>query len=722
MPLIQRNLFPRRPPKAKVDGPSVLRPMATNNSSNSNSSTMKSSKQQQIDQIVTRLSTNQSHNTTNHMKPKIQAEIFGEKKYSGNLKHHKMMSTSLNSLMVIGNNNNNNSGNGKGTRQQQKQLKNNPKTNGKITNSGGGGSHDSFHSSMDSSSDPSHSLSSSCGSVDKIMISRRKILSRSRDALQTIPIASSSGTNSDDYSDSFESPNDNGKMPPPSSSSTSPEQDVWYNKDKLISDHVEEIITKWEAIDDEIWAKVICMERNRRVAKAYARAPILTVNGCEIGFDGHRIGLNGFANPRRDSKVLAAKSVVDAGIKIRMDSNGNLLVKRLSSGDVFLFECTDSGIQLEAKQSALLFDMKRFQSDLYREVRSTNPNTRILQQRCFCFLAFGSRATELLNTPLWLIVINLVALEMLLKTLPCKLLDDHFYSLPLSTMVGRSLEPSPVPPKLPPRDLHNKKPPLTLPEPDYEEDDDHGSIMFGTRSFDDMADLLYNRNRNHQQLKERSYIDDDPYFCGLSAHVPHFSGPSPQQQQEQQQQKSSRSNPPIVRKKFWSQSSGQFKQLFNGANLISSSSSGSSDSSRDRHMRSKSHTLDNRSTLTSSAYHSSSYHNLSNAQQFQQQYYPFPQPPTLKNRRSQQLYLLQHQMPQTFQYSNARYYNDNNEIYGVPKSNPHQQPGTATHPKLYQYKQQSISSPSLKNIFNRNGNINSTKVKSKDVNNNNKIR
>lgn len=73
-------------------------------------------------------------------------------------------------------------------------------------------------------------------------------------------------------------------------------------------------------------------------------------------------------------------------------------------------------------------------------------------------------------------------------------------------MVGRSLEPSPVPPKLPPRDLHNKKPPLTLPEPDYEEDDDHGSIMFGTRSFDDMADLLYNRNRNHQQLKERSYI------------------------------------------------------------------------------------------------------------------------------------------------------------------------------------------------------------------------
>ena len=72
-------------------------------------------------------------------------------------------------------------------------------------------------------------------------------------------------------------------------------------------DHVEEILRKWEAIDDEIWAKVIVLERNRRVAKvyfpkqkfriilhvslccqAYARAPVLTVNGGNGGFDGYR--------------------------------------------------------------------------------------------------------------------------------------------------------------------------------------------------------------------------------------------------------------------------------------------------------------------------------------------------------------------------------------------------------------------------------------------------
>ena len=35
---------------------------------------------------------------------------------------------------------------------------------------------------------------------------------------------------------------------------------------------------------------MIVLERNRRVAKAYARAPVVTVNGSEEGFDGFRIG------------------------------------------------------------------------------------------------------------------------------------------------------------------------------------------------------------------------------------------------------------------------------------------------------------------------------------------------------------------------------------------------------------------------------------------------
>lgn len=62
----------------------------------------------------------------------------------------------------------------------------------------------------------------------------------------------------------------------------------WFQFFPLFQDHIQEVLDKWTQIDDEIWAKVIVLERNRRVAKAYARAPVLTVNGSDDGFDGFR--------------------------------------------------------------------------------------------------------------------------------------------------------------------------------------------------------------------------------------------------------------------------------------------------------------------------------------------------------------------------------------------------------------------------------------------------
>ena len=55
---------------------------------------------------------------------------------------------------------------------------------------------------------------------------------------------------------------------------------------------------------------MIVLERNRRIAKAYARAPVLTVNGSDDGVDGFRIGLAGFDNPMRDPKTEEAKRLI----------------------------------------------------------------------------------------------------------------------------------------------------------------------------------------------------------------------------------------------------------------------------------------------------------------------------------------------------------------------------------------------------------------------------
>ena len=56
----------------------------------------------------------------------------------------------------------------------------------------------------------------------------------------------------------------------------------------MLQEHIQEVLDKWTQIDDEIWAKVIVFERNRRLAKAYARTPVLTINGSDDGFDGMR--------------------------------------------------------------------------------------------------------------------------------------------------------------------------------------------------------------------------------------------------------------------------------------------------------------------------------------------------------------------------------------------------------------------------------------------------
>ena len=48
------------------------------------------------------------------------------------------------------------------------------------------------------------------------------------------------------------------------------------------------IVFFYKVIEIVFVFQVIVLERNRRIAKAYARAPVLTVNGTEDGFDGFR--------------------------------------------------------------------------------------------------------------------------------------------------------------------------------------------------------------------------------------------------------------------------------------------------------------------------------------------------------------------------------------------------------------------------------------------------
>ncbi|XP_034950123.1 uncharacterized protein exp [Chelonus insularis] len=362
------------------------------------------------------------------------------------------------------------------------------------------------------------------------MVSRRKILSRSRDNL----------TDSQ-YEDQEE-------------------EDVWYNLDKLYKDHIQEVLDKWNQIDDEIWAKVIVFEKNRRVAKAYARAPVLTVNGSEDGFDGFRIGLCGFDNPMRDVKTDEAKRHINQGVKIKMDDQGNILIKRLCRSNVYIKTThpEDNAVGseiLKNSQGALehdkpgkLFDMNKYQTNLSRETRRAYPDRRRLEKQCLSAIVFVRTEADLLQCPVWVLIVNVVGLDMLKSKLPPVLAlqrpvdiknrpripipDEDPYSVAgVASFSGpndsRDVKDRPEsiyghsssyvrpgrpekPPKLPPREnvyVHD------IPKPDYDDiEDDYSANV--------RPSMLVTEEKKSRKTDNKKY--DDPYYCGLRARVPNF--------------------------------------------------------------------------------------------------------------------------------------------------------------------------------------------------------
>jgi len=371
------------------------------------------------------------------------------------------------------------------------------------------------------------------------------------------------------------------------------EEDVWYAKEKLYKDHIKEVLNKWESIDDEIWAKVIVLERNRRVAKAYARAPVLTINGSDEGFDGFRIGVNGFENPMRDPKTEEFKAQIGQGCKVKMDETGNILVKRFSKASVYVKNTIEENAVsndilklpnglLEPEKPFKLFDMKKFQQNVNREMKRAYPDRRKLECQCISTIAFLKNEPELLDSPIWVMLINVVALEMLKAKMPREDLlvsngvasrpgvrhsseprkrfpnsgssDEDPYSLTPSGSSGSSGKGN--------KDHHNSRLPAgdkeffgpqnwakNTRQMDYSDDMDeelahtlskkhHGNPNPGTKSI-----MRPSRKTTEEHHKSRAKMlavansaskNDDPYYCGLRARVPNFvNGKQPQQQQPQ---------------------------------------------------------------------------------------------------------------------------------------------------------------------------------------------
>ncbi|KOB73337.1 Uncharacterized protein OBRU01_10770, partial [Operophtera brumata] len=252
-----------------------------------------------------------------------------------------------------------------------------------------------------------------------------------------------------------------------------------------------------------------------------------------------------------------------------MDDAGNILIRRYSKSSVAVKSTSATsneetaigqdivklpGYSLEQEKIFKLFDMKKFQSNVNRELRRSYPDRRRLETQCLSAISFVKTEGDLLECPIWVLIINVVAMDMLKSKLPpvqkpmdiknrprIPIPDEDPYSIATNVngsgssgssggyghsghnihnghnghvaatreqlIMQMGLRKGERPPKLPPRE--NGYGPADIPKPDYDDIDINGRVP-----------TQFPRGKSDKGKDNKKY--DDPYYCGLRARVPNF--------------------------------------------------------------------------------------------------------------------------------------------------------------------------------------------------------
>ena len=117
------------------------------------------------------------------------------------------------------------------------------------------------------------------------------------------------------------------------------------------------------------------------------------------------------------------------GCKIKMDDSGNILVKRIAKSNVYVKNTTEENSiandilkvpngALEQDKPCKLFDMKKFEQNISREMKRSYPDRRRLEYQCISAIAFVRNEGNILECPCWIMLINVVAMDMLKSKMP----------------------------------------------------------------------------------------------------------------------------------------------------------------------------------------------------------------------------------------------------------------------------------------------------------------
>lgn len=126
-------------------------------------------------------------------------------------------------------------------------------------------------------------------------------------------------------------------------------------------------------------------------------------------------------------------SPLQQGVKIKMDDAGNILIRRYSRSNVYIKSTANNSKDetaisneilklpnqaLEIEKISKLFDVKKFQSNINRELKQAYPDRKRLELQCLSAISFVRNESDVLNCPIWVLVINVVAMDMLKSKMP----------------------------------------------------------------------------------------------------------------------------------------------------------------------------------------------------------------------------------------------------------------------------------------------------------------
>ena len=144
---------------------------------------------------------------------------------------------------------------------------------------------------------------------------------------------------------------------------------------------------------------------------------------------------------------------------MKMDDSGNILIKKVCRCNVFAkshkkiganstgsdsvssegnsaisSDLLKSNGKVESEKAIKLFDMKKFTGNMERELRNSYPDRQKLEKQCITVLAFVKDAAEILELPCYILVINIVAIDLLKSRIPS---GSDIRSAGLSSSSGR---------------------------------------------------------------------------------------------------------------------------------------------------------------------------------------------------------------------------------------------------------------------------------------------